>query len=87
MAREFAVGGEALAPHANDAAARDYFGQYPRLDVRKPLVRNVGVIFCWLAVLYCWGHFGRRLGKNEISAEDMAANLRHDPVLLGIFSP
>jgi len=35
VAREFALGGPALAQHANDAAAREYFGQFPWMDTSK----------------------------------------------------
>lgn len=48
VANEFALGGKALAEHANDAPAREFFAQYPWLNIGRPSVRNFTALFCWL---------------------------------------
>jgi len=51
VAREFALGGQALAHHANDAVAREYFGQFPWMDMSKAGNRSWWVTLCWLPML------------------------------------
>jgi len=51
VAREFALGGQALAQHANDAAAREFFAQYPWMDMTKAGNRSWFVTLCWLPML------------------------------------
>ncbi|MBI2948408.1 MAG: RNA polymerase sigma factor [Verrucomicrobia bacterium] len=51
IAREFALGGRALAQHANDQLARDFFARYRWLDVRRQGVGNLLVTVCWLPML------------------------------------
>lgn len=51
VAQEFALGGQALAQHANDALAREYFAQYPWLDLRQAARRNSLILLCWLPLL------------------------------------
>jgi hypothetical protein len=55
VAREFAVGGHALARYANDDAARAFFAQYPWLDLTQAANRNWFIALCWLPmVLVAW---------------------------------
>lgn len=51
IAREFALGGAALARHANDADARAFFAQYPWMDLTRATNRNWFVTLCWLPML------------------------------------
>ena len=51
VAREFAIGGQALARHANDAVAREFFAQYPWMDLSQARDRNGWVKLCWLLIL------------------------------------
>ncbi len=46
VARDFAIGGAAVAAHANDAVAREFFSNYPWLDISKPAERN------WFVIAY-----------------------------------
>ena len=50
VAHEFALGGQALARHANDLAAGQYFARHPWLDLRRSECRTVLVILCWMPV-------------------------------------
>jgi hypothetical protein len=50
-AREFALVGQALAQHANDAVAREYFAQYRWMDMSKAGTRTWFTILCWLLML------------------------------------
>jgi RNA polymerase sigma factor (sigma-70 family) len=52
VAREFALGGQAIARHANDAAAREFFNQYPWLDLTKAANRNWFVALCWMPMVF-----------------------------------
>lgn len=55
VAREFAVGAQALAQHANDAAARESFAQYRWMDMTDAGTRSWFVTICWLPmVLVIW---------------------------------
>lgn len=51
IAREFAFGGLAMAKHANDAVAREYFRLFPALDVTQPGIRNAASSLIWLPVI------------------------------------
>jgi hypothetical protein len=51
VARHFAVGGMAVAMHANDAAARQFLADYPWLDLRRAIFRNTFTIVCWLPLI------------------------------------
>jgi hypothetical protein len=51
IAQQFALGGDAFALHANDAAARQFFQQYKWLDMTRPEIRNLFTTICWLPML------------------------------------
>lgn len=66
VAREMAVGGVALAAHANDAVAREFFASYPWLDVTKSAKRNHYVILIWFPVLlFAWLFNARRKKQQQ----------------------
>jgi RNA polymerase sigma factor (sigma-70 family) len=48
IAQQFAVGGQTIAMHANDAAARAFFDRLRWMDIRRPEVRNLLNFFGWL---------------------------------------
>lgn len=55
VAREFALGGQALAQHANDATAREFFAQYSWMDMSKAGTRSWFTTLCWLPMLlFVW---------------------------------
>lgn len=59
VAREFALGGLALAQHANDAEAREFFAQYPWMDMTKAGTRTWFTTLCWLPMLLFVLHWSR----------------------------
>jgi len=64
IAREFALGGAALARHANDSEARAFFADYPWMDLTRAGNRNWFFTLCWLPLLLgvwqSWRHLKRR---------------------------
>jgi len=71
VAREFALGGQALARHANDAAAREFFAQYPWMDMTRAGNRSWWVSVCWLPMLLVvWQSLrARQRGAGKIGAK------------------
>jgi len=50
-AHDLAFGGEALANHANDAVAREFFLRHPWLDMGRATTRNVFWLACFLPMI------------------------------------
>lgn len=66
LAREFALGGGAIAHHANDAAAREFFTHYRWLDFTQSGPRNAFWIACFapmLVQMLTWFWWRRKMGK------------------------
>ena len=51
LAQQFALGGEAIALHANDGAARQFFSHLKWLDMTRPETRNAITLIAWLPLL------------------------------------
>jgi len=72
-AREFAVGGQTLAPHANDAVARQFFAHHRWMDLTRAGTRTWFTALCWLPlVLVIWQ--ARRVRKLRQLKEGSGAN-------------
>lgn len=68
VAREFALGGQALAQHANDAAAREFFAHYPWMDMNKAGTRSWFTTLCWLPMLLVvWQGIKARRKRQRLS--------------------
>lgn len=57
VARQFALGGEAIALHANDAAARAFFANWNWLDLTRPEFRKAAKLVSWLPLLFIFVGF------------------------------
>lgn len=86
VAREFALGGQALAQHANDAAAREYFGQFPWMDMSKAGNRTWWVTLCWLPLLLViWQGVRARMSRRRL-AEQRTSHSEHSLLYLALLS-
>lgn len=67
FARTFALGGQALAQHVNDEAARQFFAEHKWMDLTDPQVRNTFMLICWSPLLLVFWQFHRmrRLRKKH----------------------
>jgi hypothetical protein len=65
IAHEFAIGGQTLAQHANDAAARVFFSHYSWMDISRNTNRTVFTFLCWLPVLLSCSIGGSGAGRLE----------------------
>lgn len=72
VAWEFAVGGQALAHHANDAASREFFTHYRWMDMTRAGTRNWLLTICWLPmVLVIWQARRVRSSKRLMNRADL----------------
>jgi RNA polymerase sigma factor (sigma-70 family) len=60
LAHEYAVGALALARHANDGPAREFFEQYRWMNMDQASTRNAFTIICWTPMLLLLWHWHRQ---------------------------
>jgi predicted Zn-dependent peptidase len=86
VAREFALGGKALAQHANDPAAREYFGQFPWMDLTKAGNRSWFLTLCWLPMLLVIWQGVRARKRSRRLAEQRRSCSEHSLLGLALLS-
>lgn len=71
LAREFALGGGAVAHHANDDMARDFFTRYRWLDISKGGPRNAFWLACFAPMalqMAAWHWWQRKMRKHSLQS-------------------
>jgi hypothetical protein len=69
IAQQFALGGKAIAMHANDAAAQNFFHNLKWLDLTRPEVRKTMSFISWLPLMFVlWKILRLRKQKQDYKA-------------------